>query len=127
MASRLLAAAAAGVLTLALAASANALQTVTNGAYTLDDTQFGVQTGVHSDERAGCTVPPPERARESGKLTVTFFSNDMIQWNPGGGEATLSGAPSFDDLLVTLPARLGQGDVQSYVIRPAPARTSTCL
>jgi len=101
MASRLLAAAAAGVLTLALAASANALQTVTNGAYTLDDTQFGVQTGVHSDGAQDVPSHLLNGHVNQENSTVTFFSNDMIKWNPGGGEATLSGDPSFDDLLVT--------------------------
>ncbi|MGH6963167.1 MAG: hypothetical protein ACREE0_01655, partial [Phenylobacterium sp.] len=45
----LLAATAAGVLALALAGSAAALETVTVGDYTLDDTQFGAQFGVHFD------------------------------------------------------------------------------
>jgi hypothetical protein len=98
---KLLAAAAAGALTLALGGSAFALQTVTNGAYTLDDSQFGAQTGVHSD---GAENVPSNlltgHVNQEGS-TVTFASDDLIMWNPGGGEATLSGDPSFDDLLVT--------------------------
>jgi hypothetical protein len=98
---RLLTAAAAGALTLALGGSAFAVQTVTNGAYTLDDTQFGVQTGVHSDGAQNVPSNLLNGHVNQENSTVTFSSTDLIQWNPGGGEATLSGVPSFDNLLVT--------------------------
>lgn len=98
---KVMAAAAAGALALAMGGSAFGLQTVTNGAYTLDDTQFGAQTGVHSDGAQNVPAHLLNAHVNQENSGVTFFSNDLIQWNPGGGEATLSGAPSFDDLLVT--------------------------
>ena len=102
MRKKLLLAAIASVGALAFGGTAFAVESVTDGAYTLDDTQFGVQTGIHSD---GAQNTPSNlllgHVNQEGS-GVTFTSNDLIQWNsPGGGEAVLIGAPSFDDLVVT--------------------------
>jgi hypothetical protein len=101
---RLLAAAAAGAMTLALGGSALALVSVTDGAYTLDDSQFGAQTGVHSDGAqnvASNTLLGHVNIEGSGVTFTTTGLNNQIMWNPGPGEATLSGNPSFSNLLVT--------------------------
>jgi hypothetical protein len=100
MRKKLLLAAIASVGTLAFGGAA-AAASVVSGAYTLDDSQFGTQTGVHSD---GAQNTPSNllnaHVNQEGS-SVTFTSNDMIQWTSGQGEAILQGAPSFDDLLVT--------------------------
>jgi hypothetical protein len=85
---KLLAATAAGALTLAIAGSAAALQTVTVGNYTLDDTSFGAQFGVHFNNSSNDVLTADATVNQDGSK-VTFSSTDTFDTDTGG-EAVIS-------------------------------------
>jgi hypothetical protein len=88
MKKRFLAATAAGALLLAAAGSASALQTVTVNGYTLDDTSFGAQFGVHFDNASNDVLTADATVNQDGS-TVTFSSTDTFDTDTGG-EAVIS-------------------------------------
>jgi len=85
---KLLAATAAGVLTLSIAGTAAALETVTVGNYTLDDTSFGAQFGVHFDNNSNDVLSAVATVNQDGS-DVTFSSTDAFDTDTGG-EAVVS-------------------------------------
>ena len=87
---RLLAATAAGALALALAGSASALETVTVGNYTLDDTSFGAQFGVHFDNSSNDVLTADATVNQDGSL-VTFSSTDTFDTDTGGEAVVADG------------------------------------
>jgi len=98
---KLLAAFASTALVIGLASSANALQTVTVGDYTLDDTQFGAQFGVHFDNASNDVTSAIATVNQDGSH-VTFTSTDTFDTDTGG-EAVISdgsgkNADPFDNL-----------------------------
>jgi len=84
----LLAATAAGALALAIAGSAAALESVTVGDYTLDDTSFGAQFGVHFDNASNDVFSAVATVNQDGS-DVTFSSTDAFDTDTGG-EAVVS-------------------------------------
>jgi hypothetical protein len=87
---KLLAATAAGALTLALAGSASALTTVTVGNYTLDDTSFGAQYGVHFNNASLDVTSADATINQDGSI-VTFSSSDPFDTNTGGEAVVADG------------------------------------
>jgi hypothetical protein len=102
---KLLLATAASIGTLAFALPAGAVETVTVGAYTLDDTSFGTGLGVHSDgTQSGSTVSG--HVNQDGSDVTFEVSSGTIDLN-GQGEAIINGDPLLEDLLVTFEKSWG--------------------
>ena len=99
---KLLAATAAGALI--LAGSASALQTVTVGGYTLDDTSFGTGLGVHFDNESNDVLSALGTINQDGS-TVLFESTDTFDTDTGGEAFIADGAGAnqdpFSDLKLT--------------------------
>jgi hypothetical protein len=87
---KLLAATAAGALVLALAGSASALQTITVGNYTLDDTSFGAQYGVHFDNSSNDVLLAVATVNQDNSK-VTFTSSDTFDTDTGGEAVVADG------------------------------------
>ena len=100
---KLLAATAAGALALAMAGSAAALETVTVNGYTLDDTTFGAQFGVHFDNASNDVFSAVATVNQDGS-DVTFSSTDAFDTDTGGEAVVSDGsganADPFDNLHV---------------------------
>jgi hypothetical protein len=98
---KLFAAVASTALVLGLASSANALQTVTVGDYTLDDTTFGDQFGVHFDNASNDVYSAVATVNQDGSH-VTFTSTDTFDTDTGGEAVIADGsgknADPFDNL-----------------------------
>jgi hypothetical protein len=93
---RLLTATTAGVLSLALAGSASALQTVTAGNFTLDDTSFGAQFGVHFDNTSNDVLSAVATINQDSS-TVTFSSTDTFDTDTGGEAVVADGNGANQD------------------------------
>lgn len=93
---KLLAATAAGALALAVAGSAGALQTVTVGDYTLDDTTFGAQFGVHFDNSSNDVLSAVATVNQDGS-DVTFSSTDTFDTDTGGEAVVSDGSGANQD------------------------------
>lgn len=92
---------AAVALALGFAASAaNAAQVVTVDGYTLDDTQFSAQTGVHSSSsQTGSTVNG--FVNQDGSWVTFSTSNGQLNLVTNGqGQATILGDPLLENLNV---------------------------
>lgn len=95
-----LAGAAAAALCLGAASVANAAQTVSVDGYTLDDTQFGAQTGVHSNStQTGSTVFGFVN-QDNSLVTFSTSSGSLNLDTNGQGEATILGDPLMENLNV---------------------------
>lgn len=93
---------AAVALALGFAASAaDAAQVVTVDGYTLDDTQFAAQTGVHSNSsQTGSTVNG--FVNQDGSWVTFSTSNGLLNLETNGqGQADILGDPLMEDLFVT--------------------------
>jgi hypothetical protein len=108
---KLLAATAAGALTLALAGSAAALQTLTVGNFTLDDTSFGAQYGVHFDNSSNDVLSAVATINQDNSK-VTFSSTDTFDTDTGGEAVVADGnggnADPFNNLNVLFEHSWGQ-------------------
>ena len=91
MSKTLLLAVIASVGTFAIAGAAGAVEQETVGGYTLADTTFGAQTGVHGDGTQGPANTVSGHVNQENS-DVTFSSSDLISWT-GQGEAIIQGEP----------------------------------
>src|SRR5258705_13976661 len=83
-------AALAGALSLGAAGAAGALQTVTVGNYTLDDTSFGAQFGVHFDGASNDVLSAIATVNQDSSK-VTFSSLDTFDTDTGGEAVVADG------------------------------------
>jgi PEP-CTERM motif-containing protein len=94
---------ATAALILGTAGSASALQTVTVGDYTLDDTSFGAQFGVHFDNASNDVTSAIATVNQDNSK-VTFSSTDPFDTDTGGEAVVADGsggnADPFDNLSV---------------------------
>jgi hypothetical protein len=94
---KLFLAAASSALALSMPGAASAASVLVGG-YTLDDSTFGTGFGVHSDgTQSGSSISGHVNIDGSD---VTFSTTTGILTDTGGGEATIYGDPSLQDLLV---------------------------
>ena len=108
---KLFAATAAGALTLAIAGSAAALETLTVGNFTLDDTSFGAQYGVHFDNSSNDVLVAVATINQDNSK-VTFSSTDTFDTDTGGEAVVADGnggnADPFNNLNVAFEHSWGQ-------------------